>query len=390
MVYGSYRKAWAEISLDAIEENVKAFQKELHPNTRLMAVVKADGYGHGAVEVAKAAIQAGADRLAVALLDEAILLRKSGVKAPILILGYTPPDAVEEAISENITITVYSKNVIHRMIQVAEAKKKIAKIHLKVDTGMGRIGVRTKEEALELAKSISSDFVKLEGIFTHFADADNPKDSSYTYQQYEKFTEILNYLKKSKIHIPIKHCCNTAATISFPQMHLDMVRVGIGIYGVYPQEHFKNQISLKPSMSFKTKPTLIKKVPSSQTISYGRTYFSNQEALIATIPIGYADGLCRQLSNRGQVTIRGKKVPIVGRICMDQSMIDVTGMENLSLDEVVTIFGDAHQGNISVEEVAQKLDTISYEVLCLIGRRVPRVYLKNRRQIGVKSLINKL
>lgn len=372
----SYRDTWVEISLDAIQANVKAFKNHIRKNSKMLAVVKADGYGHGAVEVAKTAIKAGADYLGVALLDEAIELRNAGIHESILVFGYTNPASVEEALKNNITLTVFDIDTLQAIALAAEALQKKAKIHFKIDTGMARIGVTTKEEALELMEKTMSNLIEVEGIFTHFADADNI-DDSYTRKQFTKFLEVTSFLKEKGYEILIKHCCNSAATISFPEMHLDMCRVGVSMYGLYPSEHMREKIKLTQAMTFKTKPIMIKKVKKGHPISYGRTYRPEHLATVATLPVGYADGLSRQLSNRGNMTVKGVQVPIVGRICMDQTMIDVTKVEHITETDVVTIFGDANQGYISLDEVAGLLQTIHYEIVCLIGKRVPRMYVKD-------------
>ncbi|WP_068674104.1 alanine racemase [Oceanobacillus sp. Castelsardo] len=378
MAAGSYRDTWVEISLDALKSNVKAFKDYISQKTKLMAVVKADGYGHGAVEVAQAALKEGADYLAVALLDEAIQIRKAQINAPILVLGYTgisTEAAIKDAINSNITLTVFTKEMAEEIVKTAEQLKKLAKVHIKIDSGMNRIGIRKKEEALEFASLLKSDHVQIEGIFTHFADADNI-DSTYTDKQFNHFMSVINYLGENGIHIPIKHCCNSAATIAYPNMHLDMVRVGISLYGLYPSEHLKEKIKLIQVMSFKTKPVLIKNVDTGEPISYGCTFSPQRLSKIATIPVGYADGFTRALSNKGNVTVKGKRAPIVGRICMDQSMIDITEIPHVSKEDIVTIFGEPSEGFIPLDEVAEQLQTIHYEIVCLIGKRVPRVYIE--------------
>ncbi|WP_339226271.1 alanine racemase [Oceanobacillus sp. FSL K6-2867] len=373
MVHESYRDTWAEISLDAIDANVQSFRRHIGAS-KFMAVVKADGYGHGAVQVAAAALNAGADYLGVALLDEALNLREAGINAPILVLGYTAPHAIEEAVKHDITLTVFSDESVTEMERAARLWNKQAKVHLKIDSGMNRIGVRDQKEALKICKTFNESTVALEGIFTHFADADN-QDPAYTSVQYENFTTLLEFLKESEIEIPLKHCCNSAATIAYPEMHLDMVRVGISLYGLYPNEHMREKIRLKQVMSLKTKPAMIKEVESGHPISYGCTYTPDATSVIATLPVGYADGLSRQLSNKGHMTVKGARVPIVGRICMDQTMIDVTAVEQINNTDVVTIFGDPDEGYISLDEVADHMQTIHYETVCLIGKRVPRVYV---------------
>lgn len=386
MKFGSYRNAWVEISLDAIQYNVASFKKYISNKTKLMAVVKADGYGHGSVEVAKAALKAGADYIAVAILDEALILRRAGIETPILVLGYTPPESVKKAIENEITLTVFTSEVIDKIQEVANRLKTKVNIHVKIDSGMHRIGIKDPEDAYALVQKIDSNFVHIEGIYTHFADADN-QDGTYTNYQFNKFLEVVTYLENNGVYIPLKHCCNSAATIQFPEMHLDMVRVGVSLYGLYPEEHLESFISLRPAMSLKTKPVYFKTVKEKEPISYGCTFVPQEDALIATMPIGYADGLSRLLSNKGYVTLKNKKAPIVGRICMDQSMIDVSHIPNVKTDDVITIFGDPKEGHIPIGEVAKIMNTIHYETACLIGHRVPRVYLENGNIISQKSML---
>jgi alanine racemase len=371
----SYRDTWAEISLDHIKNNYLQFRQFVHPHAKIMAVVKADGYGHGAIEIAKTAIEAGADYLAVALVDEAIKLRLSGITQPILVLGYTPTRSIRAAILENITLTVFDHEVLDEVIVQADSLSKTASIHLKIDTGMSRIGVTSSDDALILAKkAMKAKNVCLEGVFTHFANADS-ENSELTYVQFNKFQSIVEYLENNCIYIPIKHCCNSAATMRFPEMHLDMVRIGVSLYGLYPDASLKNHsIQLKQAMTLKTKIAAIKKVAALQAISYGWTWKAERVSLIATLPLGYADGLSRLLSNRGKVLIHGQKSAIAGRVCMDQTMIDITDIQNCSVGDVVTIFGESCSSFQSVDEIAHLMGTINYEVVCLIGKRVPRVY----------------
>ncbi|MFD1064664.1 alanine racemase [Oceanobacillus locisalsi] len=376
MITTSFRDTWAEVSLQAFAYNVNQFKQHIRKKTRLMAVVKADGYGHGAVPMAEEALANGAEYLGVAFLDEAVTLREAGITAPILLLGYTAPHAVRTAIEQDVTLTVYSEESIEAICQAAESLQKKAKVHLKIDTGMTRIGVRTAEEAVALFQALDQEEIEVEGIYTHFAEADNGESSAYTYQQFESFQHIYNAVEAKGYSIPIKHCCNSAGTISYPEMHLDMVRVGVSLYGLYPESHLKNILSLKQVMSLKTKPVLIKNVPAGQSISYGRTYTTTKETKVATLPIGYADGFSRLLSNQGHVTVRGKECLIVGRICMDQSMVDVSEVADIHDNDTITIFGEPSEGYISLETVAEQMQTIHYETVCLIGKRVPRKYVK--------------
>ncbi|MFA1820336.1 alanine racemase [Virgibacillus oceani] len=384
MQYGSYRGTWTEISLDAIYQNVKAFKQHIGDNTKYMAVVKADGYGHGAVEITNEALAAGADYIAVAILDEAVLLRDAGIEAPILVMGYTPPEAIRTAIKHDITLTVFSPEAAEAVKVLANDLQKQIRVHIKVETGMNRIGLKNKEDVLELARSLSSEYVVIEGAFTHFANADN-KDTAYTDKQFESFLEVTDYLKENGIDVPIKHCCNSAGTIAHLSKHLDMVRVGIAMYGLYPEDFMKEIIDLTQAMTLNTKPVFLKTLEPHESISYGCTFTTEQDSKIATIPIGYADGFSRLLSNRGDVMINGERARIVGRICMDQSMIDVTGMENVDHHTIFSVFGDENAGHIPMAEVAELMGTIHYETTCLIGKRIPRVYVKDGQEVKEKS-----
>ncbi|CAI6034223.1 alanine racemase [Cohnella sp. JJ-181] len=371
----SYRDTWAEVSLGAIAHNVGVFKQHLGKSARLMAVVKADGYGHGAVETAGAAIQAGADQLGVAFLDEALQLRDAGVEHPILVLGHTPGHALEAAIRHRVTIAVSSLQLWDDAARAARRVGIPARIHLKVDTGMARLGF-TPEEVLPACLGRSREPVILEGIFTHFADADRP-DPTFTRGQYAAFAALVSRLADHGIHIPVKHCCNSAAAMRYPEMRMDMARIGIAMYGLSPlQGEASPSFPLREAMQLKTAVSHLKTVPPHTPVSYGLTYTTKKESLIATLPIGYADGLSRQLSNQGWVLIRGKRVPIVGRICMDQTMVDVSSIPDARIGEEVTVFGESAGERLSINEVASLMHTIPYETVCLIGKRVPRVYAK--------------
>lgn len=384
----SYRDTWVEISLDAIEHNTKVFKSNLSDQTKLMAVVKADGYGHGAVEISKVALANGAEYLGVAFLDEAMDLRMNGINAPILILGYTPEYGVATAITSNITMTVFTEEDLEIIIKVANQLNKKAKIHLKVDTGMSRIGCNSLEVCLTLAKRLAHENnVELEGIFTHFADADNHTDSSYTLKQYKTFKSFIKALEDINISVPIKHCCNSAGTIHYPELHLDMVRVGISLYGLRPAPNMDMQnFQLIQAMTFKTRVSSVKNQKAGTPISYGCTYIPKEDAVIATLPVGYADGLSRLLSNCGRVIINNQYVSIVGRICMDQTMTDVTNQSVNRTDEVI-LFGYSEDEFISVDELAKEMGTINYEVVCLIGKRVPRLYKRSEEILQVRNYI---
>jgi alanine racemase len=386
----SFRNTWAEVSLDAISHNTKTFKSKLSDQCLLMAVVKADGYGHGALEIAKTAIKAGADYLGVAFLDEAIQLRNGGIDSPILILGYTPFHSIEAAVKHHITITVFTDDVLDEIIACTERLGQLARIHLKVDTGMARLGISTKEEALSLCrKAMSSRFVILEGLFTHFANADNI-DSSFTRMQFQMFSSLIEFLDEKQIPIPIKHCCNSAATMNFSEMHLDMARIGISLYGLLPSgENRHHAYPLQQAMDFKSKISSLKSVPKNHTISYGCTFRTEKDSMIATIPVGYADGISRLLSNRGFFLVMGQRVPIIGRVCMDQTMLDVTSVSHVQIGDEVTLFGKYEKSFLSIDELASLMNTINYEIVCSVGKRVPRVYIQNGGIVQIKNHILK-
>lgn len=374
------RDTWAEVSLPAIAHNTRLFSRQKRQSCRLMAVVKANAYGHGAIEVARTALSAGAEYLGVALVDEGLQLRKSGIIQPILVLGYTPPHAVEAALAQNITLTVFTEEVLGEIVACARRHKTKARIHLKYDTGMSRIGLASIPAVIGLMEqaSAAAPDVIVEGLFTHFADADGA-DTGFARQQFARFTACIEALESRGFHIPIKHCCNSAAAMRFPEMHLDMIRVGIALYGLYPSEQLRlANYPLRQAMSLKTRIAALHSAQPGQTVGYGRTFRATDQSLIATIPIGYADGLSRSLSNCGYALVRGKRVPVIGHICMDQAMLDVSGVQGVSPGDEVIMFGSADTGrsgeHIALDEMANWINTIHYEVICAVSQRVPRVY----------------
>lgn len=370
-----YRSTYANIYVNRITENVRLVKETLDPETKFMAVIKADGYGHGAVEAGKAALKGGATHLAVALVEEALILREAGIDAPILLLSPIEESAIAVAVKQNLTFSVFSKEIAEKIIEEKNKTGKDVSVHLKVDTGMGRIGVRTKEETVDLLVLLKEGGIEAEGIFTHFADADNLEDPSFTYDQYETFMQIVQFAQDRGFHIPIRHCCNSSATLAYPELQLDMVRVGIAIFGLFPSLAFEGKLPLKPVMELKTKALFLKEVPKGENISYGLTYTTPSTRVIATMPIGYADGYPRQLSDKGFVSINEIKSPIVGRVCMDQTMIDVTSLPEVKVGEEITLFGDSETSAVTAYEVGEWAGTNQYDILCGIGKRVPRVYL---------------
>ncbi|WP_282935797.1 alanine racemase [Paenibacillus sp. RC67] len=382
----SYRDTRVEVSLDAIAFNTAWFKQSIGSSCRLMAVVKADGYGHGAVQTAKVAVEAGADYLGVAILDEALQLRNAGIDSPILVLGYTPPHAVEAAIRHRIALTVFSDEVLDRIMDCSNRLEQAAVIHVKVDTGMSRLGLTDRREAAAmLHKASQSPFVIVEGIFTHFAQADHD-DTAYTQKQFEAFTAMLQHLEREGMHIPIHHCCNSAAAQRFPTMHMDMVRIGISLYGLLPSPGMNGAaVGLKQAFQLKTSIVSIKKLTAHQPIGYGGTFRSERESVIAAIPVGYADGFSRGLSNQGSAVVNGQKVPVAGRICMDQTMLDITDIGDVHVGDEVILYGGTEEAYISIDEVADLLQSINYELVCTVGKRVPRLYLRDGRMIGYSN-----
>lgn len=382
-------RAWAEINLDNIAHNVREIRRITNKNSEIMGVVKADAYGHGVMEVAKTILENGATRLAVSMLDEAIQLRNNGISAPILVLGYTDPIRANEIIEYDITQSVFSHELARALSDEAVRQGKKVKIHIKIDTGMSRIGFLPGYNAVKNVSEISAlPNIIIEGLFTHFSTADE-KDRAYTLMQFERFMSICSELQRIGIHIPVKHCSNSGGIIEYPEMHLDMVRAGIILYGMYPSEDVdKSKIDLKPAMTLKANVIMVKDIEKNTSISYGRIFTTQRESKIATIPIGYADGYSRLLSNKGRVLINGQFAPVVGRVCMDQCMIDVTDIDGkVEVGDEVILIGEQKGNSISVESVANTIGIINYELVCLIGKRIPRAFVHNGK---ISKILNYL
>ncbi|WP_425484613.1 alanine racemase [Kroppenstedtia pulmonis] len=377
-----YRDTTAEVDLDAIAHNVKEFRVRLSPHVRLMAAVKANAYGHGAVPVSRAALQAGATDLAVAFLDEALELRHAGVTAPILVLGYTPTRGIKEAVQQGITLTVYDEESVREISQAGVEAGVTAKVHVKVDTGMGRLGLLEKEVVpfLEKVKAVSG--VEAEGLYTHFATADSA-DKAYCIQQHDALMRVVEQAREKGINPPLIHCSNSAASIDCPEYAHSMIRLGISMYGYYPSSEVNHRrVQLRPALTLKSRIVHLKCPPEGTGISYGKTVTVSGSQWVATLPVGYADGLSRALSNRGFALVHGKRVPIMGRICMDQTMLDVTSAMPVKVGDEVVLYGSQDQETIHVDEVASLLGTISYEVTCMLDRRVPRLYTRSGIVVG--------
>jgi len=381
------RPTWAEIDLDNLRHNIMEIKHTISSYTRLCAIVKADAYGHGAVEVAKEALECGASYLGVAFLEEALELRTNGITAPILILGFTPESQFDKIIKYSITQTIYNLKYAVALSECALKHNKKAKVHIKIDTGMSRIGF-CPEACLtdDFKKLFSLQGLEIEGIFTHFARADE-RDRSFTDEQFRVFREVVNALEKEGYKIPIKHAANSAGIIQYPETHLDMVRPGIILYGLYPSDEVpKDLISLKPVMRLKTRVSNVKVLPKGKAISYGGTFITQRKSIIATLPVGYADGFSRLLSSKAQVLIKGQRAPVVGRVCMDQCMVDVTDIQGtVSIGDEVTLMGEDGDNRVPAEELAKLTGTINYEVVCGISRRVPRVYINGGNIVKIKT-----
>ncbi len=386
------RPTWAEINLDHLRYNLQEIQRiNSSKFKKICAVVKADGYGHGAVEVARTALSCGASYLGVAFLDEALELREKGITAPILILGFTPENQFDTILEHDITQTIYDLRSAVALSEKAVKYDKKAKIHIKIDTGMGRIGFYPDSPSVsQIRKIFSLKNLIVEGIFTHFARADE-WDRSFTEKQFQLFTKTVNLIEGKDFKIPLKHVANSAGILEFPNTHLDMVRAGIIIYGLYPSnEVAKDRISLKPIMSLKTRVSHVKILPAGKPISYGGTYTTTGPSRIITLPVGYADGYSRLLSAKGEVLIKGQRAPILGRICMDQCIVDGTNINgDINSGDEVTLIGKDGNEEISVEEIAEHIGTINYEITCNISKRVPRVYIESGKTRDVKNFLVK-
>ncbi len=380
---------WAEIDLAVIAANVRELRRITRPDARLLVAVKANAYGHGLVAVARRAIESGADALGVARLHEAITLREAGLSAPILVLGYTSPDSVATLVRHDITQTLYAVETARAYAERIGQTGGRLKVHLKVDSGMGRLGIlpgarryappgidvtgTAVKEILEIARLQE---VELEGVFTHFASADSA-DKTYAEQQFTVYLDFLDRLQRAGFEIPVRHAANSGAIIDMPHTHLDMVRAGISLYGLYPSDEVdQSKITLVPAMSLKSRIIHLKAVPAGFAVSYGMTHTTEKPTTIATIPVGYADGYNRRLSNRGCMLVNGVRAPIVGRVCMDLTMLDVGHISDVNLEDEVVIIGRQGTESVTADEIAGMLGTINYEVTSAITARVPRVYLK--------------
>lgn len=379
------RPTWVEVNLDHLIDNLKEVKRVTNKKTRICAVVKADAYGHGAPMIAKVLMENGADFLAVATLSEAIQIRKFGVGAPLLILGYTPDDRVEELIQYNIRQSVFSLEQAMVISNTAGKLNRKATIHIGVNTGMARLGFELSkgyDDALrDMRKIFGLPNIVVEGVFSHLAKADET-DKSFSEYQYQRFNDFVKVLEEENGPVPIKHISNSAAAVDLPHMNMDMVRVGIILYGMFTSKSVsRDVITLKQVLELKSKVVDIRELPGNVGVSYNHKYMTEGKSKIVTIPVGFGDGLPRDLSGKISVYYQNHALPIIGNICMDYCMADATGID-IETGEVVTIYSEKHKGN-SIDEIAEKANTINTEILTGIGKRVPRVYLKNNEVLKV-------
>ena len=393
-IYISKRKRfWAEIDINAAENNFKIIRNKLNSSTKLCCVVKANAYGHGAVYLSKLYEKLGADFFAVSNIEEAMQLRNNGISTPILILGYTPTSCASILAENNISQSVFSYSYAKELSKCAEADGVKVKIHIKLDSGMGRIGFDCIHKREDMLKSVievcNMNGLENQGIFTHFALADDGKDGAeFTKLQYERFMSAVDELKAQGIEFEIKHCANSATTFEYPQYHLDMVRVGVVLYGLAPSGKVRGCEELVPVMSLKSVISMIKEIEEGDTVSYGCTFKAEKRTKIATAPVGYADGFWRSNAQNGtQMLIRGQRVNIVGRVCMDQLMLDITDVKGVREGDYITLIGADKNELITADELAKNNSTIGYEMICSIGERVPRFYIKDHNIVFVKDNI---
>ena len=378
------KRTWAEISLDAIVHNYNEIKNKVGGKSKICCVIKADGYGHGAAELAHIYEKLGADFFAVSNIDEGIEIRNSGCALPIVILGYTPVEDAGRLSQYNISQAVFSLEYAKALSQECAKSGCTCKIHIKIDTGMSRIGFMCQEfprddySIKEICEACKLPNLQLEGLFTHFCVSDEDADGrKFTHKQYKNFISVREGLEKNGIAVPICHCSNSGAIEDYPDTYCDMVRAGIILYGLAPSDKLCGRLNLVPAMTLKTSVAYVKELKKGADISYGRTFTAEHDMKIATVPIGYADGYIRSNAEKGYMLVNGKKAKIVGRICMDQTMLDVTDIDGVRTGDEVIVFGTGEDGAPTADIIAENTGTINYEVVCLVGKRVPRVYYKN-------------
>lgn len=384
------RRTWAEIDLDALDYNIQNIRSKMQDGQKVMGVVKADAYGHGDGFVSRKLQEAGFDWFGVSNIEEAMSLRTEGIIKPILVLGYTPVECVKIMAEQKITQALIGKEYCDALQAAAEKAGVVVEGHIKLDTGMTRIGFQTDDEnfaeSLQDIVAVSKmPNIHITGIFTHHAVADayQGDNPAFTDMQFTHFMKMIDALQAENVDVGLRHCANSATIISYPEKQLDMCRCGIITYGMLPSDECEGRIDLKPLMTLKTTIGLVKKVKAGAQLSYGRTYTAKTDRVIATVPIGYADGYSRNLSNEAKMLVHGKLVPVVGRVCMDQTMLDVTDVPDVKMGDEVIVFGRQGDAVLPVENLAAQLNTINYEITCMVTKRVPRVYMQGGKIVGI-------
>lgn len=383
------KRTWTEISLDNVRENFLTIKKKVG-KTKVCCVIKADGYGHGAVALAELYEKLGADFFAVSNIDEGKELREGGITTPILILGYTPPACARELCELDIAQAVYSAEYARLLSEQCESFGVNVRAHIKLDTGMSRIGFMCQEfprdnnSIEEIKQACDLEGLEVEGVFTHFCVADSAEEGrEFTEKQFNAFEYVVNSLKENKINLEYIHCSNSGAIEDYPATYCNMVRAGVILYGLAPSPLLRDRLPLKPCMTMKTVISHIKTLKKGATVSYGRTFTAEKDMKIATVPVGYADGFIRAYAKDGYMIVGGKRADIVGRICMDQTMLDVSGIDDLHIGDEVIVFGTGENGERTADDLALCADTINYETVCTVSKRVPRIFLKRDKVLEV-------
>mgnify|MGYP004003453767 CR=1 FL=1 len=365
------RITWIEVNLDAVAHNLRAIKKKIGKGIKIMAIVKADAYGHGAVEVSRVLVKNGIDMLGVAFPEEGVELKEKGIDIPVLILNPIMPEQIEDALRNSLRVTVCNLSIAEKLSKMAKKHCLSIKVHVEIDTGMGGAGVHPDETLSFIRSLLLIENLEIEGIFTHFHSSDE-SDKSFTDEQNKNFEKVLKKLDDEGINIPLKHAANSAAILDFSDSYFNMVRPGLILYGIFPSIYASKEIDLKQVMTFKTKVINIKDFSSGQTIGYGRTFKVTKETTVATIPVGYKDGFSRYLSSKGKVLINGKFASIIGRVCMDRFFVDVTNLSDVEVGSEVVLYGSQKGASISIESVAERIGTIPHEVVCNVGANVPK------------------
>ena len=378
------RRTWAEIDLDILAKNYAALCRNKPQSTNFLSVIKADAYGHGAVPMAHTLMELGSSYLAVATIEEAVQLRRGEIKAPILILGYTPATYAETMVFMDITQEIHSLEYARELDEQLKNTNYVLNVHLQLDTGMTRIGLNTEDSQFEayLAEISHLSHLHIEGVFTHFsaADSTNPQDVEFTHRQYGKFLQSLELMESLAIRPELKHCSNSAATVLYPEYAMDMIRPGILLYGVHPSEATVGKVDIAPVMTLRSVISQIQEVKKGSSISYGRTFVAQEDFKMAVVQVGYADGLSRVLSNKCSLLLHGVKVPIVGSICMDMCMVDISAVPQAEVGDMVTVIGQDGEERITAGDLANIMGNNSYEVLCGINKRVSRIYISDGKE----------